>query len=118
MFFFSSKRRHTRCALVTGVQTCALPICRPLYVGQDRCHEKDYLATDFTDYTDGRAVPGALRARLPNPCSSVESVAKGSYSYLGNFLAMSVPVKWPTQPSGSVKKRMATKLGSGPMSHQ
>src|SRR3546814_19117862 len=28
-FFFSSRRRHTRCALVTGVQTCALPICRP-----------------------------------------------------------------------------------------
>src|SRR3546814_16754111 len=28
MFFFSSRRRHTRCALVTGVQTCALPICR------------------------------------------------------------------------------------------
>src|SRR3546814_7591698 len=27
MFFFcSSRRRHTRCALVTGVQTCALPI--------------------------------------------------------------------------------------------
>src|SRR3546814_17535 len=25
--FFSSRRRHTRCALVTGVQTCALPIC-------------------------------------------------------------------------------------------
>src|SRR3546814_638006 len=28
MFFFSSRRRHTRCALVTGVQTCALPIYR------------------------------------------------------------------------------------------
>src|SRR3546814_5909777 len=27
MFFFSRRRRHTRCALVTGVQTCALPIC-------------------------------------------------------------------------------------------
>src|SRR3546814_17827140 len=26
IFFFSSRRRHTRCALVTGVQTCALPI--------------------------------------------------------------------------------------------
>src|SRR3546814_9781440 len=26
-FFLSSRRRHTRCALVTGVQTCALPIC-------------------------------------------------------------------------------------------
>src|SRR3546814_797033 len=26
VFFFSSRRRHRRCALVTGVQTCALPI--------------------------------------------------------------------------------------------
>src|SRR3546814_2734698 len=26
VFFFASRRRHTRCALVTGVQTCALPI--------------------------------------------------------------------------------------------
>src|SRR3546814_1636155 len=31
VFFFSSRRRHTRCALVTGVQTCALPI-----YGQER----------------------------------------------------------------------------------
>src|SRR3546814_2760446 len=28
VFFFSSRRRHPICALVTGVQTCALPICR------------------------------------------------------------------------------------------
>src|SRR5213082_2927588 len=27
-FFFSSRRRHTRLCQVTGVQTCALPICR------------------------------------------------------------------------------------------
>src|SRR3546814_4730118 len=27
-FFFSTRRRHTSCALVTGVQTCALPIWR------------------------------------------------------------------------------------------
>src|SRR3546814_2553685 len=32
VFFFSSRRRHTRCALVTGVQTCALPI---FYVSND-----------------------------------------------------------------------------------
>src|SRR3546814_6381629 len=37
-FFFSSRRRHTRCALVTGVQTCALPICR--YVNQLRYFQK------------------------------------------------------------------------------
>src|SRR3546814_8915629 len=29
MILFSSRRRHTRCALVTGVQTCALPISAP-----------------------------------------------------------------------------------------
>src|SRR3546814_10545686 len=59
-FFFSSRRRHTRCALVTGVQTCALPISnlrspsKPLVylphslseitgptVGADRLQEKD-----------------------------------------------------------------------------
>src|SRR3546814_1318439 len=32
-FFFSSRRRHTRCALVTGVQTCALPICETYLLG-------------------------------------------------------------------------------------
>src|SRR3546814_8113374 len=31
-FFFSSRRRHTRCALVTGVQTCALPISARLFL--------------------------------------------------------------------------------------
>src|SRR3546814_16417645 len=59
-FFFSSRRRHTRCALVTGVQTCALPISRaacecwmdwqlgtlnlcmtPLYVGLVRTSPED-----------------------------------------------------------------------------
>src|SRR3546814_15043839 len=33
LFFFSSRRRHTRCALVTGVQTCALPIYSLAHVG-------------------------------------------------------------------------------------
>src|SRR3546814_9865055 len=41
-FFFSSRRRHTRCALVTGVQTCALPILssswRPVLERKNRAH--------------------------------------------------------------------------------
>src|SRR3546814_3793067 len=45
LFFFSSRRRHTRCALVTGVQTCALPISAPLTFGVDR----------FKEYSDGVA---------------------------------------------------------------
>src|SRR3546814_9686135 len=34
VLFFSSRRRHTRCALVTGVQTCALPISDGEHVGK------------------------------------------------------------------------------------
>src|SRR3546814_15190666 len=37
VFFFSSRRRHTRCALVTGVQTCALPIS--VHVRMKKLHE-------------------------------------------------------------------------------
>ena len=35
-FFFSSRRRHTRCADVTGVQTCALPICSNFGHSEDK----------------------------------------------------------------------------------
>src|SRR3546814_9247084 len=34
MFFFASRRRHTRWALVTGVQTCALPISMSMAAGE------------------------------------------------------------------------------------
>src|SRR3546814_9177690 len=39
--FFSSRRRHTICALVTGVQTCALPISRQLHRATDFTLEDD-----------------------------------------------------------------------------
>src|SRR3546814_3296357 len=35
VYFFSSRRRHTRCALVTGVQTCALPICKDAQLARE-----------------------------------------------------------------------------------
>src|SRR3546814_5830077 len=46
MYLFSSRRRHTRCALVTGVQTCALPICWSLIRG----HRYQVLEEDFFRY--------------------------------------------------------------------
>src|SRR3546814_6918654 len=46
LFFFSSRRRHTRCALVTGVQTCALPI------SLDENHEVDRLGDQPPGYSD------------------------------------------------------------------
>src|SRR3546814_4459582 len=43
-FFFSSRRRHTRCALVTGVQTCALPIFDTGTGARE--HDRPYIAVD------------------------------------------------------------------------
>src|SRR3546814_4625405 len=53
-FFFSSRRRHTRCALVTGVQTCALPIC-----GQRRAARRS-----------DRAAPAPARGRTRRRCAT------------------------------------------------
>src|SRR3546814_9032230 len=62
VFFFASRGRHTRCALVTGVQTCALPI--------SGTREKD-LSGGAADTTNNRmeltAVIEALNA-LKRPC--------------------------------------------------
>src|SRR3546814_3033987 len=56
-FFFSSRRRHTRCALVTGVQTCALPICQ-----QAPIHAKEIWDPDFAKR---KIIQADLRGRLP-----------------------------------------------------
>src|SRR3546814_14651888 len=51
VFFFSSRRRHTKCALVTGVQTCALP--PRINVGSPRSNEvplgSPRVTSDFID---------------------------------------------------------------------
>src|SRR3546814_2634429 len=48
-FFFSSRRRHTTCALVTGVQTCALPILMDFSLDEDLVSLADLARTIFTD---------------------------------------------------------------------
>src|SRR3546814_6061000 len=47
-FFFSSRRRHTRCALVTGVQTCALPISEAADSGE-RSDDYPYFPKEFRE---------------------------------------------------------------------
>src|SRR3546814_3231749 len=67
-FFFSSRRRHTRCALVTGVQTCALPIwfCR------------DRVANCLSDRSNRRAA-GQSRFLQPLPAAARRSGGAGFY---------------------------------------
>src|SRR3546814_1786858 len=74
MFFFSSSGRHTICALVTGVQTCALPIFKSFLIAQslnqiekaygqnnsilDNCHVRVSFATN--DERTAKRVSDAL----------------------------------------------------------
>src|SRR3546814_8102748 len=57
-FFFSSRIRHTRCALVTGVQTCALPIYLAEQLGLDAKSVNHY---DFSGRTARRHCAEILR---------------------------------------------------------
>src|SRR3546814_5516937 len=59
-FFFTSRRRHTRCALVTGVQTCALPISELRKFGRVLQELDDFLQllarlVDAGDIVEGHA---------------------------------------------------------------
>src|SRR3546814_15772579 len=55
-FFFTSRRRHTICALVTGVQVCALPICRASAEAQAAALAERRAAA-APEAVDERAVP-------------------------------------------------------------
>src|SRR3546814_6652640 len=73
VFFFSSRRRHTRCALVTGVQTCALPI----YPDQ-RWRE----TLELVDRTSPYALTGAVFA---NERGAVREAYHALRNAAGNF---------------------------------
>src|SRR3546814_12827557 len=68
IFFFSSRRRHTRCALVTGVQTCALPI-----LGSDNvCNNT---TTDLFEEMRTLGKLAAFASKRPNQVTSREILA-------------------------------------------
>src|SRR3546814_1557370 len=64
-FFFSSRRRHTRCALVTGVQTCALPIYESAHKAQWRgCDDRARMPARVLCVTQAAELGGAEYALL------------------------------------------------------
>src|SRR3546814_4705122 len=78
-FFFSSRRRHTRCALVTGVQTCALPISsiarlQPRY-DIEQCRLPGAVRADEADHRpftnlEGHVVERSEERRVGKECVS------------------------------------------------
>src|SRR3546814_2988813 len=73
-FFFSSRRRHTRCALVTGVQTCALPICarRVHCVDGSSSSSRRYVCAKISCSTTHCPPSGAVTTQSPGRARSEE----------------------------------------------
>src|SRR3546814_14299809 len=120
LFFFSSRRRHTRCALVTGVQTCALPISSPRYSfrrfellpdAETRLAAREAAATAVLDANRaaGRRVAVAESCTGGMVCAALTDIAGSSDVFSGGFLTYSADAK-KTHPevTGQIHEHFGT----------
>src|SRR3546814_2909415 len=87
MFVFSSRRRHTRCALVTGVQTCALPICKIIS------------PAEYAEMTEFAAQVETRLKRLPQKTAKPNLVARAA-TLRQSIAAKSAPATVEEQSRG------------------
>src|SRR3546814_6082026 len=73
LVYFSSRRRHTRCALVTGVQTCALPICSVW-----RAPDRTPVITAAAALPNGGTVMTTVNARDITQTVRIEQIGRAS----------------------------------------
>src|SRR3546814_8967016 len=111
-FFFSSRRRHTRCALVTGVQTCALPLVR-LALGPDGA-----IAPDVHGKAPGRgAWIGVPRADLET--AQAKGKLKGGLARALHGSDFTVPAALGARIEAQLQRATLDRLGldsrSGPL---
>src|SRR3546814_3342179 len=89
-FFFSSRRRHTRCALVTGVQTCALPIS----------FDSRFVERDFNRLWDAATLDGpdqtadARRARALRPIYAEADALRSEERRVGKGCVSTCRSRW------------------------
>src|SRR3546814_20117664 len=115
--FFSSRRRHTICALVTGVQTCALPICWA------EIQSSGAISNALSGKTDGTY---SYRVRA---CSDANTSTCGEYSGVDSIIVKIPPdaptlivpadistdhhtVRWKSV-SGATRYRLTGRAGGG-----
>src|SRR3546814_7623188 len=77
LFFFSSRRRHTRCALVTGVQTCALPISKAARLRYEAFLER---------------APAFIAAKVKRQATDVSPSAISAWEQARELAATAVPL--------------------------
>src|SRR3546814_8651123 len=106
IFFFSSRRRHTRCALVTGVQTCALPILsRP---GEEMLgkvvpmHDNYFATLNCAVFSDGTFVYIPKGVRCPMELSTyfrINAENRSEERSVGKECVRTCRSRWSPYPS-------------------
>src|SRR3546814_1463509 len=100
-FFFSSRRRHTRCALVTGVQTCALPISyrrfKRLVVNRER---------PFGHPLAGKEPGYAFRIHDEGPHAARRIFVELVVGYVGTLPGLAVPAYRSEEPTSELQSLM------------
>src|SRR3546814_5350225 len=98
VFFFSSRRRNTRCALVTGVQRCPLPISKVMTsyvlaaemkagkIGRD----DQVMMTENAWRTGGAGTDGSYSGFEVNKTARLEDMEKGMVVQSGNDAAIAL----------------------------
>src|SRR3546814_15770708 len=111
LFCFSSRRRHTRCALVTGVQTCALPI----FTGGLVAGSFGALTEVYGDLLRGAGAASRLAELLharpaispPERPERLPDPPRGSLSF------RNVTFRYPTRPNTSALKDFTLEMAPG-----
>src|SRR3546814_8298372 len=96
VFFFSSRRRHTICALVTGVQTCALPISKERSSPASAARNSRSSATPAPAprpiISSRGSAPNGCRSTLPSPPASAAARSEEHTSELQSLMRLSYAV--------------------------
>src|SRR3546814_7586491 len=90
--FFSSRRRHTRCALVTGVQTCALPIFR--YVQSERGREDADFVAHLVTTLELRQKNDSPEELLPAACNIAKVCRRSEERRVGKECVSTCRSRW------------------------
>src|SRR3546814_2420739 len=109
LYFCTSRRRHTRCALVNGVQTCALPI---LWAGENNVDPDAIIeARDLKQISDSGAIGAMIDEVLAANPAIVEEFRAGKQKAFNSLVGQVMKAAKGKANPQQVNEQLKRKLG-------
>src|SRR3546814_4858374 len=93
-FVFSSRRRHTRCALVTGVQTCALPISTDAVIDGEAHRQRRWVDWLGIDRLADRNISYRIGNRRNGKTGEADDVTRSEERRVGKECVSTCRSRW------------------------